>query len=376
MTHLLESKFFGKALTQRPTCPFCGQMVERPVELETRRPGEMPVGSCACGAVYACDETGHNVGAAIVEALVFACNMDWDLAWNLLPEEDYRQELVEDYDFVTHRIVPGRVLEGRRTAGVLVFVRPHEDVLEVTGEGVRKRLKKAQPKVSQAHTASDDTDSSKPAADPVLSKSRIEELVRAYDYGPIVAGAATDKRILRKLQRLLYSGDALFRNRAAEILGRVCAALGERDPAAVSKLLGSLFYAITDTAAFTWGAFEAIGEIIGRRPDLFGGYTAQLYQFLPDATRRAPTIRALGRIAEVRPDLLRKHTFHFLSFLQDPDPEVRGYTAWLLGNLGAREAREDLERLSRETPSVNLYAEGRMWEKAVGEIAAEACRSL
>jgi hypothetical protein len=61
-------------------------------------PHEMPVGSCSCGAVYACDETGHNLGSAMIEALVFGCNMDWDLAWGLLPEEDYLEKLVENYD--------------------------------------------------------------------------------------------------------------------------------------------------------------------------------------------------------------------------------------------------------------------------------------
>jgi len=77
-----------KEPTREVTCPFCGKPIERPRELATHRPREMPVGSCTCGAVYAYDATGHNLGAAFVEALVFACNWDWDLAWGLLPEED------------------------------------------------------------------------------------------------------------------------------------------------------------------------------------------------------------------------------------------------------------------------------------------------
>ncbi|UCE64495.1 MAG: PBS lyase, partial [Nitrospirota bacterium] len=100
----------------------------------------MPVGSCSCGAVYACDETGHNLGTAMIEALVFGCNMDWDLAWDLLPEEDYQEKQVGNYDLVNHFVVTGGIYGGRRISGVLLFIRLHEDVLEVTSGGVRKRL--------------------------------------------------------------------------------------------------------------------------------------------------------------------------------------------------------------------------------------------
>jgi len=76
---------------------------------------------------------------------------------------------------------------------------------------------------------------------------------------------AKDKKIIRYLQRLLYSGDSLLRQRAAEILGGACAVLGDRDSGMVSKLLQSLFYSLTDTAAYPLGAFEAIGEIIAQK---------------------------------------------------------------------------------------------------------------
>jgi len=69
---MIESKFIGRQVIKKPTCPFCGIFIEKPKELSTRMPGEMPVGSCSCGAVYACDETGHNLGSAMIEALVAA----------------------------------------------------------------------------------------------------------------------------------------------------------------------------------------------------------------------------------------------------------------------------------------------------------------
>lgn len=365
---MFESKFFGRDPVKKPECPFCGALVEAPKELSTRRPGEMPVGSCTCGAVYACDETGHNLGSAMIEALVFGCDMDWDLAWGLDPEEDYLQEIVEDYDLKNHLIVPGGTFEGRRIAGALYFIRLHKDVQEVTSDRVQKRLNRALPALQKS--------SRRHKREKTLSKHRVEDLVREYQLAPILIAAAEDKKIIRYLQRLLYSGDILFRQRAAETLGRACAITGEKDPGFVSKLLQGLFYSITDTAAFPLGAFEAIAEIISNRPDLFGGYAAQLYQFLADETRKAQSLQALARIARSSPALLRRHTFHFFVYLSDPDPAVRGYAAWLMGNLGAFEAKEDLGKLLHESHEIEIYENGSLEKKTVGQVASEALGKL
>jgi hypothetical protein len=364
---MLDHKLQGRDFIKRPTCPFCGVIVERPRELETRRQGEMPVGRCACGAVYACDESGRNVGSAQIESLVFGCDMDWDLAWSLLPEEDYRQEIVEHYDLQNHLIVPGGYLEGRRIPGALLFVRLHDDVLEVTAEGVRKRLGRATPPPAASPPSRE-----VPAGGAPMTKRDVESHVRAYELAPLVEVAAGDRKIHRTLQRLLYTGEERMRRRAAEALGRVCAVVGDVRPASVSKLLQGLFYAITDTAASSWGAFEAIGEIIRHKPELYAGYLPQLFPFLGDETRRASAIEALATAVEHRPDLLRKHTYHFLGYLSDPDPVVRGQTARLLGTLGAAEMRDDLEKHLEDPGELHLYREGEVLSVTVGRLAREA----
>ena len=146
---------------------------------------------------------------------------------------------------------------------------------------------------------------------------------------------------------------------------------------------GSCFQTSSDLVLFanghrsiSHGALEAIGQIIARRPDLFGGYTPQLYQFLGDDSRKAQVLEALGRIAESSPEVLRKHTFHFFSFLEDPDPVVRGYTSWFLGNLGAYEAENDIAKLLDEPHEMELYEKGQMKKTSVAEIASEALKRL
>ncbi|MCP4575750.1 MAG: HEAT repeat domain-containing protein [Deltaproteobacteria bacterium] len=364
---MLDQKFFGREPIQRAECPFCGLPIEKPKELNTRKPGEMPVGMCSCGAVYACDETGHNLGAALIEALLFGCNMDWDLAWGLVADEDYKQEIVENYDFTTHLVIPSGTYEGRKT-GALYFIRLHQEVQEVTAQGARNRLASAAPENPKTWV--------KHSSAKRMSKKEVEKKVKAYQIDPILDAVRDDKKIIRYLQRLLYSGDNLLRHRAAEALGSACAVVGDRDPGIVSKLLQGLFYSLTDTAAFPLGAFEAIGEIIAQRPDLYGGYTSQLYQFTGDVNRRVDALKALGRISITQGPFIRKHTLYFFAFLEDPDPMVRGYTVWLMGNLGAHEARKDIEKCLGESHALEIYETGNIRIMPVSEIAKEALNKL
>jgi hypothetical protein len=328
----------------------------------------MPVGVCSCGAVYACDVTGHSLGSAMVEALVFACNGDWDLAWDLLPEDDYLQAEVRDYDFETHLTIPQGVHEGRRVAGVLLFIKLHDDVREVTEQGVLKQLGRAVPDRADTPVG---TEEAKPR-----KKKDVEDLVMAYRLEPLLVMARQDKGILRDLQRLLYSVDDLLRFRAADVVGQVCAVIARKDPGTVSRFLQRLLTSITDTAASSWGALDAIGEIIRNSPEQFAGYVPELYPFLRDRALLAGVLCALGKIAGSRSQLIRKHALHFIPLLSDPAPQVRAYAVILLGNLGAQEARHELEDLLEDTQEINIYENGRLEKKTAGRLASDAMEKL
>ncbi|RJQ32494.1 MAG: PBS lyase [Peptococcaceae bacterium] len=359
---------FGRKLTQKPACPFCGTPVEKPKELKTRRPGDMPVGSCSCGAVYAYDATGHNLGSAFIEALVFGCNMDWDLAWGLLPEEDYQGKILENYDCEKNLLVPDGFYEGRRIAGALYFIRLHQDVREVTSQGVQKTLEQAAPVLPES--------SARANREKIFTKKEVENLVRNYRAEPLLSAAGQNKRIITDLQRLLYSGDELVRLRAAEILGKVSAVIAQKDPGGISKLLQRLFTAVSDTGASNWGAIDAIGEIIANSPEIFAGYIPALEQFLENGALRAKVLRAFGRIAGVRPALIRKSAFRFIPFLRHSEPETRGCAAWLLGHLGASAAKDEMARLRNEEQEIGLYENGKIERKTVGRLASEALEKI
>lgn len=363
----------------KPWCPFCGIDVGRTQDAVQRKMTEFPVGRCDCGAVYVCDATGHNVGAAMVECLVFACHDDWDLAWELLPEDDYLTGRVDNYDEITHQVVPTRELDGRWIRGVLYFVRLHKDVSEITS-----RLAARQQKAEEAAIPGEalPTPALEPKRDPKRQRKRaskgvIGQLVAAGDIDTLVDYAFDDRKTLRFLQRLLYAPDEAARYRTAWLTGQVCARLSTREPGPVADLMHRLFEACSDSASTSWGMVEAIGAIIAARPDIYGAFTRYLLNYMGDESTQAQVIWALGEIAASRPDLIRKTPFYStFAFLGHENPVIRGLMARLLGRIQATEALFQIMGLQGDPHPITIYEQGRPLQTTVARLASEAIENI
>lgn len=360
----------------KPWCPFCGMDVGRPSEGVQRKMREFPMGTCECGAVYVSDATGHNIGAAMVECLVSACNNQWDLAWELIPEDDYLTGTLENYDEVTHQVVPKRNLDGRAVRGVLYFVRLHKEMAELV-KRYEHKLSADQPEV-QAVTAP----AVEPARDPKRVKKRadkqvIKQLAEARNIEALVDLYFDDRKVLRYLQRLLYEPDTGARYRIAWVLGQVCGRVATREPGPVADLLHRLFEACSDSAASSWGMVETIGAIIAARPDIYGAFTRHLFNFMGDPGTREAVLWGLGEIAATRPDLIRKTPFYSLfPVLNHSEPVLRGLTLRLLGRIQAKEAGFQMLGLQHDTSPVTLYEQGVPLATTVAELSALATRTI
>jgi hypothetical protein len=357
-----EGRFFGKGMMVKPTCPFCGMLISKPDQVPS---GKMPLGVCSCGAVYACDVTGHNLGSAMIEALVHACSGDWDCAWELTPDDDYLDKQLKNYDLETHNIIQSGVYEGRRIAGVLYFIRLNTPVAQ-----------KEPPAPSFTSAPSNAGTTSARTPRKPTAKQEVEDLIRNYDLEPLLDMAALDKRVLRDVKRLLYSAEKLFRWRAAEALGKISAVIAQKDPEAVSKLLQGLFTSVSDTAASSWGFIDAIGEIISALPDRFSGFIPQLVQLSRDPSLLPEVLRAMGIIGATRPDLLRRFSYAIIPLLGNSDSEVRAYAAILLGHLKAHEAKEDLVTLSGDMTAIEVYRTGQIESTTIRQLATESLAKL
>jgi len=368
-----------KTIIKRPPwCPFCGQKVEKASDAVQRKMQEFPVGRCQCGAVYGCDVTGHNVGAAIVETLVFACGDNSDLAWELLPEEDYLTGRVENYDELTHQVIDTGNIDGRPVRGVLYFVRLHAEMSDLA-ERLRRTKEKGVEKSARTLSFQPPVE---PPPDPKRKKRRAtKEIVATMsdtdDIDSLVALCLDDKKTFRLLQRRLY--DPLEENRwhTAWLIGKVCGRVASREPGQVSQLLHRLFEACSDSAAANWGMVETLGSVIAERPDIFGAFTKHLLNYLGDDSTQLQVVWALGEIAQKRPDLIRDTPFfNLFHFLGHPRPEIRGHIARLLGRIEAKEAAIQLMGLSGDTAPLTVWEDGQPLQTTVAEQAAQALQAI
>ena len=365
-------------LKTRPWCPFCGQDVGKPQYPDKRKLGEeFALGTCQCGAVYASDPTGFNVGAAMVECLVYACGDNWELAWELLPEEDYLTSLLEDYDELTHQVVETRNLDGRIIKGILYFIRMQKDLANLADSFEEKGRK-----VSAKTTDFQQAVQIEPTLDPKrikkkANKNLVKEMVQNKDADGLVALSFDDKKTLRLLQRQVYEPDEEKRWAIARLIGEVCSRVATRKPGMVSDLLHLLFEACSDSAASSWGAVESIGNIIACRPDIYGSFTRHLLAYVGDPSTRAQVLWALGTIAEKRPDLIRSTSFYqLIGLLDDPAVEVKGYMLRLLGRIQAKEVAGKIRMLQEETSPLTIYENGLPVQTDIGTLAKEALQMI
>lgn len=363
----------------RPWCPFCGQSVGRASHAAVRKMNEFPVGRCQCGAVYSCDATGHNVGSAIVETLVYACNDNAELAWELMPEDDYLTGRIENYDENTHQVIATKNIDGRAVRGVLYFVRLHTDMQDLVRRLAEKKGELDLPSVlidsQQAMKLEPTPDANRVKGK--ATKTLVRELINNEDVDGLVSLCFDDKKTLRLLQRMLYDPDPERRWLVAWLIGRVTARVSSREPGQVSEMLHRLFEACNDSAATPWGMVETIGNVVAKRPDIYGAFARHLLNFIREDSTRDQTIWALAEIAGNRPDLIRNTPFYNLfHFLKHPDPQVRGQVVRLLGRIKASEAIMQITELSTDDAEFQYCADGKLITITVKSAAEEAIRAI
>jgi len=337
-----------KILSQEPHCPFCDQPFEKPVLEEPVKLGDFERGRCLCGAVYIHDITGHNLGAAYIEILSSITNEDWDLAWQLVPEIDYREARIENYDINNHLIQPtGRDEQGRRTRGVLIFMKLDEEL-----EAISQHRK---TQTGQEYIA--DTPL-KTHIRKKYSKLDVNKVFDIYDIDKLSEMATQDPLVIRKLQQKLYSADPLIRWKSIVAIGTISGKIIKYSPTVVGDLVRRLVFAVNDSASASWGAIETICEIIRNNPRIFAPFITQILSYLSDENNRKAVLWGIGRINDNEPDLIKKAPYYSIyNFIRSDDPEIRGLSIYALGKLSLRISFEDLNKL-REDPETFEFFDG------------------
>jgi hypothetical protein len=337
---------------------------------------EFKVGTCQCGAVYTSDPTGFNVGSAMVECLVYACDDNWDLAWELSADEDYLTGRIDYYDEQSHQVYESRSVDGRKVKGVLYFVRLTRDFAELS-----KKLKDHRQKTDEQllkPASKFVIPPMEPAKDPKRKKKKagkaeIRELVFAGDIDALVDSCFDDPKTISFMQRLLYDPDEEKRWWCAHVIGQVCARLATRKPGAVSDLLHRMYESCSDSASTHWGLLETIGAIIAARPDIFGGFARHLLMYRGVPSSRTQVLWAMGTIADKSPEVVRSTPIYSVfPYVTSPEPITRAYTIRLLGRIKAQELKGEIEKQVDDATQVTIYESGLPVRTTVGDLARVA----
>lgn len=320
----------------------------------------------------------------MVETLVFACNDNWDFAWDLMPEDDYLTGRVEDYDETTHQVVNTGNIDGRPVRGILYFVRLHTEIAAIARRVKEKKEILARESVAPVQAAAESVAPSLPEAvlDPKrvrvkATKKVVQEARDRRDVETLVLLCYDNKKTLRLMQRLLYDVDEARRWEAAWLIGQTCSVLASRMPGQVSELIHRLFEACSDSAAAPWGMIETLGEVISGRPDIFGAFARHLLNYMGDPSTQVQVVWALSKIAAKRPDLIRETPFFKLfHFLKHPKPEMRGHVVQLLGRIRATEVSMQLLELSDDQETLQIWEEGKAVSYSVAELVQTALQQI
>jgi hypothetical protein len=304
------------------------------------------------------------MGAAFIEASLFACNDDETLAFSLSYGDDYTDAIVGNYDIITHTITPEKICNDRYVRGVLLFVKLVDKIKEATEQKVREKSKTLLP-----------IDRTK-----VHSERFSREIVRQYALEnrreELIALAEEDNRVLNALQRMLYTPDETLRWQIIDILGEVSQKVSERRPDLVSKFLSGLLQSAATPGASAWGALESAGVIISVNTDLFGEFGPTLLAFLHEKNVRKEVTWAIGKIAAANRKPV-KYAFKTLrSFLKGDDPVLRGYAAWAIGNFGYDDVIEDLKNLLSDDEKLSIFRDSELEETTVSQLSGEAIAKL
>lgn len=200
-------------------------------------------------------------------------------------------------------------------------------------------------------------------------------MLEGRQYGRLTRLAEENRDVIRYLLTFLDTQEGLLRWRASEGLGLVAGGLTKKDPEVGRELIQQVWFLSDDSGGTGWTVPEAVGEIIRNRPE-YADFVPNLISASKDKRLRRGVIWALGRIGKRQPALVAPGVPVLLKALDDPDPEIRGFAAWSLGEIAAQEAASALGNLRSDHESVTIYEAGKLWQRTVSEVALDALANI
>lgn len=215
----------------------------------------------------------------------------------------------------------------------------------------------------------------------ILSKKQlIKELVLERKYESLVKLAEKKhSQTLKYIQMNLFEDiNSPLRWHAIEALGRLARELAPKELEIYRNLLRRFLWAMNDESGnVPWSSPEAMGSIIVNQPFLLGEYTPMLItNALDNPMCHRGMLWAAWQIAKTRNSLVLPFVKEIAPFIKSTDPDLRGYCALALGELGYHEVLPQLVSLQEDESPVLIFRKGKLIMETVGSLALEAINQL
>ncbi|MBI4837719.1 MAG: HEAT repeat domain-containing protein [Nitrospirae bacterium] len=176
---------------------------------------------------------------------------------------------------------------------------------------------------------------------------------------------------------MTYDKHSIISWRAIEAVGLITGRLSMTNPEIVRNLIGRLLWMIRDeSGGIGWSSPEMLGEIVRNSPGLFPDIAPVIVSFHDEKMLTAGVLRAIGRIGKINSEFAEYANPIAGKYLCDPDPVIRGYAAWALGETGTSESVNALKKLQNDGSVITIYAESELKKITVGRIAKEAIEKI
>lgn len=208
-------------------------------------------------------------------------------------------------------------------------------------------------------------------------KEKIKKLLAEKRYDELIALSSRGKSIFRILISLTYDKKDIISWRAIEAVGLASKEIARTRPELVRNTVGRLLWMIRDeSGGIGWSSPEMLGEIVRNNPEQFSDIAPIIASFLDEDMLAAGVLRAIGRIGQVNPGLVKHAMPAILPYLHSPDPVLRGFAVYAIGEIGSAGAIRELEKLQDDISSITIYEDGELREKTVGGLARSSIKRL
>lgn len=207
-------------------------------------------------------------------------------------------------------------------------------------------------------------------------KKKVLEILQSRQYEKLIDLDKKGKGIYRVLVGLSYDKTDVICWRAIEAIGIFCRDLAQINVDEMMNIVRKLFWNLSDeTGGVAWSNPEMIAEIVRNAPT-YAADMAPIIMHLDEPVFRKGVLWAAGRMGEKFPEMAQSAMRELMESLDDEDPEVRGFAARSLGLIGVKNALEPLKNLTSDKESIACYLDGELVKITVGELAAEAVKSI